>query len=227
MDTRSKMQFDQLNCDLSRPINYKSGIEFIKKLKLALNMDQQQEIADAFAVSKSTVASWVQRDLTPYELAIRLHLHTGISLRWLLLDEGEMFAAGNPLTIQESKKIYSYADKRLQPKNLFDVDTFDLQGSKLNLLGTTTIDQKLLDDFGVQNVMAIKEPNALHIVDKEIHNIISGSYVIEIAGLYSLNKVQRVAGNNLAVTFGEDVIEFPSNEIRVLGKVVMEINKKK
>lgn len=220
------MRFDQLNCDLSRHINYKSGIEFIKKLKLALNLDQQLEIADAFGVSKSTVASWVQRDLTPYELAIRLHLHTGLSLRWLLLDEGEMFSAGNPYTIEESKQIYSYADKRLQPKDLFDVDTFDLNGSKLNLLGTTTIDQRLLDDFGVQNVLAIKEPNALHIVDKEIHSAISGSYLIEITGMYSLNKVQRVAGNKLAVTFGEDVIEFPSDEIRVLGKVVVEIKKK-
>lgn len=226
MDTRSNMRSDQHKSNLSKEIDYKSGREFIKKLKEALGFEQQQEIADAFGVPKSTVAAWVQRDLTPYELAIRLHLHTGISLRWLLLDEGEKYSAGNTYSIQESKQIHSYADKRLQPKNLFDVDTFDLQGSKLNLLGTTTIDQKLLDDFGVQNVMAIKEPNTLHIVDKEIHNIISGSYVIEIVGLYSLNKVQRVAGNNLAVTFGEDVIEFPSNEIRVLGKVVMEINKK-
>lgn len=220
------MRSDQQKISRVDRIDYLCGRDLIKKLMEAIGAENQQGIADAFGIPKSTVAAWAQREVTPHELAVRLHLRTGISLRWLLLDEGEMYSAGNPYSIQESKQIHSYADKRLQPKNLFDVDTFDLQGSKLNLLGTTTIDQKLLDDFGVQNVMAIKEPNALHIVDKEIHNIISGSYVIEIAGLYSLNKVQRVAGNNLAVTFGEDVIEFPSNEIRVLGKVVMEINKK-
>ncbi|WP_153446888.1 phage repressor protein CI [Vibrio algicola] len=226
MDIKSKMHFDQLNCDLSRQINYKSGIEFIKKLKLALNLDQQLEIADAFGVSKSTVASWVQRDLTPYELAIRLHLHTGLSLRWLLLDEGEMFSAGNSYSIQESKQIHSYADKRLQPKKLFDIDTFDLKGSKLNLLGTTTIDQTLLDDFGVQNVLAIKELYGLSIVDKENTNPISGYYLIDIDGVYSINKIQRVPGKILALTFNSDVVEFPSDEIRVLGKVVIQINKK-
>lgn len=198
-------------------ISYLGGKDVIKKLIEVTNSERQQDIADVFGIPKSTIATWRQRDLTPYEIAIRLHLRTGVSLEWLLLDEGEPY----PNTPTQK-----HISKENESKTLLDTDTFSLEDGKLIGKGTITLDQSILDEVGASHVIAIKEGTSTFIINKESQQAVSGTYLVDMDGLLSLNEIQRLPGKKLAISFNGSTIQVDEMDVNVVGRVVLVLGKK-
>lgn len=198
-------------------IPYLGGKDVIKKLIEVTNSDRQQDIADVFGIPKSTIATWRQRDLTPYEIAIRLHLSAGVSLEWLLLDKGEPY----PQTPTQKH----ITDKN-ESKTLFDIDCFSIDDGKLTGKGTLSFDKALLDELGVNHVIAIKDSATTFLVNKDSNQAVSGTYLVDMDGLLSLNKIQRLPGKKLAISFNGSTLTVEENEVKVVGRVVLVIEKK-
>ncbi|WP_309244940.1 helix-turn-helix transcriptional regulator [Vibrio crassostreae] len=127
-------------------LSYLGGKDIIKKLIDITNSDRQQDVADVFGIPKSTIATWRQRNLTPFEIAVRTHLRTGVSLEWLLLDKGDPY----PKTPTQK-----HINKKNESKTLFDIDGFSIDDGKLVGKGILAFDKALLNELGVINVMAI------------------------------------------------------------------------
>ncbi|UTZ24163.1 phage repressor protein CI [Vibrio campbellii] len=198
------------------PPEYVGGKEVIERLMLATNTNSNQALADAFGLPKSTVGTWRYRNLVPYEIVIRLHLETGISIKWLTLGEGEPY---------ESSAAYTHFSKKNEAKKIFDADCFRIEDGKLVNQGTLALDRAILNELDVINVMAIQDGKNTFLVNKESRQAVSGRYLVDMDGLLSLNDIQRLPGKKLAISFNGSTLTVEEDEVRVVGRVALIMEK--
>lgn len=192
--------------------NYSSGKEYMEKIKYLLGTSTDSALAARFNVPKGTISTWLRRDMTPFEISIRTHLATGVSLRWLLLDEGDPFEKE-----EEEKK---------------QTETISLTKEILNngeIIKSDSIifDLQLLVNYNLDPVMTklISQDNELLLIDTSKKAPTSGRYLINIDGSISINHLQRLPGKKLAMSFGDSSIEIAQEDIEVIGRVVMVMEK--
>ncbi|GAB7224327.1 helix-turn-helix domain-containing protein [Vibrio owensii] len=200
-----------------RPPEYVGGKEVIERLMQATNTSSNQALADAFGLSKSTVGTWRHRNLVPYEIVIRLHLETGISIKWLTLGQGEPY---------ESPSEFTHISKKNEPKQIFDADVFRIEEGKLVNQGTLALDKALLEELGIINVMVVKGESSTYLINKESRQAVSGTYLVDMDGLLSLNEIQRLPGKKLAISFNGSTLTVEEDEVRVVGRVALVMEKK-
>ncbi|NOI27849.1 phage repressor protein CI [Vibrio coralliilyticus] len=196
---------------------YLSGKDFVKRLIEVTESKSQRVLSEKLGVPTSTISTWVKRGLTPHEIAVRAHLHTGVSLKWLLLGEGEAFP---------NRSSNKHDSESVETKLLFDVDCFKILNGELIESKTLTFDKSLLDDVSVANAMAIHEGDLTSIIDKEVHQAVSGTYLVDMDGLLSLNEIQRLPGKKLAISFNGSTLTVEEDEVRVVGRVALVMEKR-
>lgn len=190
------------------PFDYLKGREFTEKLKKVTGCKTFEMMSDRYAVPNSTFSTWHTHNRTGFELIIREHLASGASVRYLALGEGEPFdttsSPTEPLTCN-----------RLSDGSLIEH-------------GKVTIDLVTLGRFGLKpSVTQVVEDDAgIYYINKESTDPVTGDYLIDIDGRLSINYLQRLPGKKLAIAFGASTIEVSENDIKVLGRVAMEMKKK-
>ncbi len=201
--------------DKIRPFDYLGGKDFTQKLLQVLELERFNQLSDVIDIGQGTFSTWHTRQMTPFEVAVRVHLAKGVSLRWLLLDEGEPYENSSQ----------THISKKQESKRIFDIDCFDISKGCLTPLKTLSFDKVLLDEIGVLNVMAVKTNNSIYLVDKENRQAINGKYLIDIDGVLSLNELQRLPGKKLAISFNGSTINVEEDDIKVIGRVAMVMGK--
>ncbi|PST95733.1 transcriptional regulator [Photobacterium iliopiscarium] len=190
------------------PFSYKGGRDITEKLKLLTNVNEFQDLADVFEVPKSTISTWHTRNMTPYEVIVRVCIATGCSLKWLALNEGEAFEQANDSSIKRLS-IEKISNGNLETKDHISLDLVTLEKYGLEGSATTVVEQD----------------GNLHFINTLETNPASGRYLIDIDGSISINHLQRLPGKKLAMSFGDSSIEVAQEDIRVLGRIVMMIEK--
>lgn len=196
---------------------YLSGKDFVQRLIEVTESKSQRVLSEKLGVPTSTISTWVKRGLTPHEIAVRAHLHTGVSLKWLLLGEGEAFP---------NRSSHKHDSEGVETKFLFDIDCFKILNGELIESKTLTFDKSLLDDVSVVNAMAIREGDLTSIIDKEVHQAVNGTYLVDMDGLLSLNEIQRLPGKQLAISFNGSTLTVKEDEVKVVGRVVLVLERK-
>lgn len=199
------------------PFEYIGGRDFTSKVVKVMNLERYNQLTEVLGVNKGTISTWHTRNMTPFELAVRIHLSEGVSLKWLLLDEGEPFPDQNA---------QDHVSKKNEAKTLFDLDYFTLTNGKLVGSETLAFDKSYLDKLGVLNVMGIEHDGTTFIVDKEVHQAVSGTYLVDMDGLLSLNDIQRLPGKKLAISFNGSTLTVGEDDVRVVGRVALVMEKK-
>ncbi|WP_435249916.1 phage repressor protein CI [Vibrio sp. nBUS_14] len=199
------------------PFEYIGGREVTERMKEVTKTRDFKSLGDALGISKGTISTWHQRELTPFEVILRLHLKTGASIKYLALGEGEAFP---------DQVVQEHTSKKNEAKTLFDVDYFTLVNGKLVGNETLAFDKSYLDKLGVLNVMGIEHDGTTFIVDKEVHQAVSGTYLVDMDGLLSLNDIQRLPGKKLAISFNGSTLTVEEDEVRVVGRVALVMEKK-
>lgn len=193
------------------PFDYLKGREFTEKLKEVTGCKTYELMSDYFGVPNSTFSTWHTHNRTGWELIIRTHLATGASVRYLALGEGKPFESGesNTLTSEE-------------------LQIFKLVDGALVEAGKTSIDLVTLDRFGLKPsiTQVIEDDLGIYYINKESTDPVAGDYLIDIDGRLSINYLQRLPGKKLAIAFGNSTIEVSEEDIKVLGRVAMEMKKK-
>ncbi|MPX98073.1 transcriptional regulator, partial [Salinivibrio sp. VYel6] len=166
-----------------KPFDYKCGRELIDKIKEITHVSTDLQLADVIGVPKSTIGTWKDRGLTPYEIVIRLHLATGVSLRALLLDEGELFSET------------SHAFEEIEGKRLIN--------GRLENSQKVVLDSITLNDFGVKSsdVVLINVNDEKLLINMKENMASAGRYLVDIDGTLSINQIQRLPGKKLAINF--------------------------
>ncbi|EIJ0963975.1 phage repressor protein CI [Vibrio parahaemolyticus] len=192
------------------PFEYLSGIEFTKQLKEVTGCKNYQLMSDYFGVPSSTFSTWHHHNRTGFELIVRAHLATGASVRYMALGEGEPFPENNNSSSTSS------------------IDKFIIANGQLEKTGTVDLGLSTLEEFGlVKDELFVIEQNGTHLyVNTAEQQPSSGDYVLDIDGVISVNYLQRLPGKKLAIAFDTSTIEVSEQDIKVLGRVAMEMRKK-
>ncbi|EKY4213250.1 helix-turn-helix domain-containing protein [Vibrio alginolyticus] len=199
------------------PYEYIGGRDFTSKVVKVMGLERYNQLTDVLGVNKGTISTWHTRNMTPFELAVRIHLSEGVSLKWLLLDEGEPFPEQNS---------QDHVTKKNESRVLFDIDVFNLVNGKLQGNETLPFDKAYLDKLGLLNAMGIEQDGSTFIIDKEVHQAVSGTYLVDMDGLFSLNEIQRLPGKKLAISFNGSTLTVEEDEVRVVGRVALVMEKK-
>nr|PMJ44736.1 bacteriocin [Vibrio cyclitrophicus] len=75
-------------------------------------------------------------------------------------------------------------------------------------------------------MMDIEHHGTTFIVDKEVHQAVSGTYLVNMDGLLSLNDIQRLPGKKLAISFNGSTLTVEEDEVRVVGRVALMMERK-
>ena len=191
--------------------SYLGGKAVTSKLCSVLEVDEYQDLADVFGIPRGTVSTWHSRETTPFEIAIRSHLTTGVSLRWLLLNEGDAFPA---MTNNETTS------------NVLMLPHYQLKSGELTALPALSFDPALIQHANTEShhFMALQTASKTMIIDQNDTLPISGSYLITIDNLMSINDIQRLPGNQLVLHYGQSSIAIAQADINIMGKVIISIN---
>lgn len=203
------------NQDLSTAIDYLKGRDVTEKLKKITQSSDFLTLAKVLGVPKSTISTWHQRKMTPFEVIIRTHLRTGASVRYMVLGEGEAFP-GKEGHLAETAGEYQVSHV---------IEYFDLTNGELNPRPALTFDQNYLKQLGVAQALLLEYEGHTYLIDKEVNRAVHGTYLIDIDGLISVNDIQRLPGQSLAIRFGDAVLTVNEEEIKVTGKVVQTWNR--
>lgn len=122
--------------------------------------------------------------MTPFEIAIRVHLAKGVSLKWLLLGQGEAFESAGVI-LKEKLIIEKIANGMLDESGEMNLDVAIMERYELTPSITRVID---LD-------------GSLLFVNTEETNPSSGRYLLDIDGSISINHLQRLPGKKLAMSY--------------------------
>lgn len=102
-----------------------------------------------------------------------------------------------------------------------------IYGCPILLKGHISLDLITLEKYGLEGVTTtvVEQDGNLHFVNTLEINPASGRYLIDIDGSISINHLQRLPGKKLAMSFGDSSIEISQEDIRVLSRVTMIIDK--
>ncbi|SGZ09006.1 Repressor protein CI [Moritella viscosa] len=190
------------------PFEYQGGKVVTEKLVSITNSGNFQGLTTKFGIPKSTIATWHQREISPFEIAVRVHLAKGVSLKWLLLDQGEAFESAGVM-LKEKLVIEKITNGMLDQSGEMNLDVSIMERYELTPSITRVID---LD-------------GSLLFVNTEETNPSSGRYLLDIDGSISINHLQRLPGKKLAMSYGNTSVEIAEADIVVLGRVVLAMEK--
>jgi hypothetical protein len=145
--------------------------------------------------------------MTPFEIAVRIHLAKGVSLRWLLLDEGEAFESTGVI-FKEKLTIQKIANGILVESGEIGLDVITMKRYGLT----------------PDNIRVVERGSLLFVNTEEI-NPNSGRYLLDIDDSISVNNLQRLPGKKLAMIYGSAPIEVEEIDIVVLGRVALAMEK--
>ena len=192
------------------PFEYSGGREFTSRLLNVTGTTNLVELSDLLNVPRTTISTWHRRDMTAYEIAIRICLTTGASLKYVVLGEGEPF------------------DTDVKPVDISIPLTKEvLQDGEITISNVIKFDGVLLNSYNLNQdtVRLIEHKSELMMVDTNKTNPTSGRYLINIDGSISINHLQRLPGKKLAMSFGDSTIEVSDDDINVIGRIVMTMEK--
>ncbi len=152
-----------------------------------------------------TISTWHRREQTPFEIVVRVHLATGgVSLRWLLLGEGEMYEGGKSSVV---------TGKVEQPY-------FELKNGDLIDKGKMFFDPQFLEGMPeAEHLMLVEHEGQKLFVDTSNTKVISGKYLVSFDGLTTVNELHRMPGGKMYMNLNGEKMAVEEQQVEVLGKI--------
>ncbi|WP_017188784.1 helix-turn-helix domain-containing protein [Vibrio harveyi] len=207
--------------------DYIKGEEFTEKLKEVNGVGSLGELANIYNVPKTTFSTWNSHKRNSHELVVRTHLRTGIPVQELILPKSF------PLTeLHHSfwgNQETSESGLELQNPQLavLAIKSFCLSNGQLAPTGEIPYAQRMFNSWGLEarNTIEIETNEGRFLIDKTQNDAVSGEYLIDMNGRLSINHIQRLP-HKLAIVFGNSTVEVSEEDIRVIGRVAVALEKK-
>lgn len=212
--------------------DYIKGEEFTEKLKEVNGVDSLGELANIYNVPKTTFSTWNSHKRNSHELVVRTHLRTGIPVQELILPKSfpitELHHSfwGNQKA-PESGITSSSPELQSPQLAVLAIRSFCLSNGQLVPTGEIPYAQRMFNSWGLEarNTIEIEVNEGRFLVDKKQNDAVSGEYLIDMNGRLSLNHIQRLP-NKLAVVFGNSTVEVSEEDIKVIGRIAVALEKK-
>lgn len=176
------------------------GRELVDMLKNYFGFDRDIQLTDKLGVTQNHIGGWVNRNVTPEELLIKLCLIDNLPPRAIFLGEGE-----------------------LAPQELLTITTHVIKNYKVTEKTSITLEPKYFNNVNNECVAYVID-EATHIVDPKIDEPIrNGRYLLSVNDDIELYQLTRLANRKILATKDSISTELHLDEIRLIGKVVNSI----
>ncbi|WP_045371706.1 helix-turn-helix domain-containing protein [Vibrio campbellii] len=214
-----------------KSFDYLKGSDFTDNLKQLSQCKSYQELAYVYDIPKTTFSTWNTHNRNSHELVVRTHLRTGIPIHELILPKDYALTDLHHSFWKSSSQLKKEnASSNSEPKNVHldvvAITSFSLTNGNLVDNETLVFDKDYLTKLGALNVMSLEQDGTTFIIDKDVQQAVSGTYLVDMDGLLSLNEIQRLPGKKLAISFNGSTLTVEEDEVRVVGRVVLVMEKK-
>ncbi|MDN3697032.1 phage repressor protein CI [Vibrio cortegadensis] len=210
------------------PFEYLKGSEFTDNLKHITKCKTFLELAELLNVPKQTFSTWNLHNRTSHELMVRLHLKFGVPIEELALSEEERAKLPNRSKIPAlpQTQTQDVADGSNLQHGIVILKSYCLSNGKLLPTGDMPYAKRIFNGWDLNELATIEvETNqARYLVDQSQNDAVSGEYLIDIDGRLSINQIQRLP-NKLAIAFGDSTMEVSEDDIKVVGRVAVVLEK--
>lgn len=198
---------------------FDGGNKVTPRLRDALGARDYKVMARVLDMPRSTISTWHTRGVVPYESIIRIHLATGIPIRWLIMGQGPKDGSKREVRTEVEPEVVADVKNYLLP-------VYRLSNGDMVEADSLSFDLGLLSRYSLtpDNVTVIDHEGELLFVDRDLTNIMSGRYLVGMDGVFSIHRLQRKPANVIDMTYGDRVYEVSPSEIHISGKVVMSIS---
>lgn len=196
-------------CDYSAPLNYQGGDQVLDRIKEYLGTARRNAIMEVYGVKPNTMSTWSKREQTPFELAVRMNICEGVSLKWLLFGEGEMLenCSNEPKTI--SLKQFNLVNGELISTTALELDRISIA-----------------EHFNIpDNAIAVKTDNNIYIIDEQNTVVTSGDYLIDMDSSILVTSLTRLPNNKILIDLYGHQTEIGITDIKVKGKLIVKLIK--
>ncbi|PTP16083.1 hypothetical protein CWO27_03650 [Vibrio sp. 10N.286.51.C3] len=154
---------------------------------------------------------------------VRLHLTLGAPIEELAHSVEERAK----LSFSQSATPQIQAQSSPQHGIVF-LKSYRLANGKLSPIGDMPYTKRMFDGWDLSELATIEvETNQTrYLVDRSQNDAVSGKYLIDIDGRLSINSIQRLP-NKLAIAFGDSTMEVSEEDIKVVGRLDVVLEKVK
>lgn len=212
--------------------DYSKGKEFTTKLKETTGCNSLLQMATLFDVPKATFSTWNLHQRTSHELMVRLMIHNEITvdeLKTLALTDAALEEHLQQLALKETSSLGvqhypSQIAESLTSADFIKVRSYKLENGKLSECEEMPYPTQRIKEFKLENanLVEIVANNCIYLIDKNIKDAMSGTYLIDIDQRHSINSIQRLP-KKLVIEFDGTSVEIDDEDINVIGKVVVTI----
>jgi hypothetical protein len=206
--------------------DFLKGHDFTNNLKVIFGCKNLQELSEITGIPKSTFSTWNMKNRTSYELMIRIHLALNIPIRDLSLGYQFPTTDNGNRRVEEKSPEYTL-DSTLtvegQSRKPAIIETFDLFNGQLENRRAMLFDTDIITGYQNDKVIAVKEYSTISLIDTLCNIATSGSYLINIDGILSINQIQRIPSQQVAIAFNNSSLNVNEGDITLVGKVFTEV----
>ncbi len=234
----SKIKNTKFVNPIDSALQIEGGRRLIERLIHLLNLRNRIELADLIGVTAGTLSTWTTRKTVPYELLVRLHLATGVSMEYLCFGEGEqnqdIFAKSYGSTVPVYKDGETYIPAEVAEKEaclkLPELEAYSIENGRLVAEAEYVISDNLAAVIGIDVIAADKaiheDSNIVFINSKETTPTY-GRYLFSIADIFQLGELRMLPDGLVYLFHGGDKYPIDPNTTIIHGKVVSVLKKSK
>lgn len=190
------------------PFNYDGGSIVLDRINLLINSKGRIGISETYGVNSGTISTWKKRKQTPFELAVRINISEGVSLKWLLLGKGDMY---EKTTVEKKHDLF---------------DQFHLENGNLTGIEALELNHKnIIQHFNISasNTIAIQTEKTTYLIDKSANNITSGKYLIKMDSTHLVTTLTRLPNSKALIDLYGREVEINNEYINIEGKVIFQL----
>ncbi|SHE45919.1 helix-turn-helix domain-containing protein [Vibrio gazogenes] len=224
--------------DNIKTFSYLKGTAFTNNLKLQTQCKDYIALSNFLNIPKSTFSTWNAHNRTSHELIVRLHLSLGIPVKQLALPRDYPCKDIHPSLWEshefmpqiqdqvnfyqspsETRQIYQHATVILQ--------RFSLKHGALISTGESPYAAQRMHELQLKaaSTIEVETTDAIYLIDQHIQEIVAGRYLMDIDGRIVLHTAQRLPEQQIRIMFPEEAVSIDTNKVRILGRVVLTIQR--
>lgn len=203
--------------------NYDTGKAIVDRLIHVFGVRNRLELGDLLGMHPGSFSTWQSRNTTPFELLVRIHLITGLSMEYLLfgITENKVEA----ITAERTKTLFLDGKVENVPTDyeVSFVKVFSIESGKLDPLYRMLNSKELAAAAGLglsPDDLAISADNVLHFVNCSNTTVNSGTYLISINDVYQLSELRMLPDGKVYMFVGDERFGIDNTLTKIHGKVV-------
>ena len=231
MTEYSKIKNTKFVNPIDSPVQIEGGRRLIERLIHLFNLRNRIELADVIGVTAGTLSTWTTRKTVPYELLLRLHLATGVSMEYLCFGEGEQnqdifsksFGSTVPVYKDGEVSVPAEDAENATSFKLPELRTYSIENGQLVAEAKFLVDGNLATAIGIEAMeadKAIHDENKIVFINSKETTPTHGRYLFSINGAYQLGELRMLPDGNTYLFHKSDKYSIDPYTTKIHGKVV-------